>query len=102
MSVIGKLAVSVLGNVSDFQKNFNEAKKGVGDFQKTVQRSNVDLKKMGSSMTLIGAAIVGSLTAVTLQQPKVLRRLTYYQSAPAQVERSCRRSVMQPAKRVLT
>jgi hypothetical protein len=70
MSTIGKLAVAVLGNIDDFKKNFGEAKKGVTDFSKTVQKTDLDLKKVGRSMTLIGTAIVGGLTAVTVATAK--------------------------------
>lgn len=69
-STIGRLAVAVLGNIDDFKKNFGEAKKGVADFQKTVQKADVDLKKIGRSLTLVGTAMVGSLTAVTLAASK--------------------------------
>jgi hypothetical protein len=69
-TTIGRLAVAVLGNIDDFKKNFGEAKKGVKDFSKEVQKSDVDLKKVGRNMTLAGTAIVGSLTAVTLATAK--------------------------------
>jgi hypothetical protein len=65
-TTIGRLAVAVLGNIDDFKKNFGEAKKGVVGFQQTVQKTDVDLKKVGRSLTLAGSAIVGSLTAVTI------------------------------------
>jgi hypothetical protein len=65
-TTIGRLAVAVLGNIDDFKRNFGEAKKGVKDFQSTIQKADVDLKKIGRSLTLAGSAIVGSLTAVTI------------------------------------
>jgi hypothetical protein len=69
-TTIGRLAVALLGNIDDFKKNFGEAKKGVVGFQQTVQKTDVDLKKVGRSLTLIGTAMVGSLTAVTLATAK--------------------------------
>lgn len=64
-TTIGRLAVAVLGNIDDFKKNFGEAKKGVQDFSKEVKKADVDLKRVGRNMTLIGTTIVGSLFAVT-------------------------------------
>ncbi len=69
-TTIGRLAVAVLGNIDDFKKNFGEAKKGVVGFQQTVQKTDVDLKKVGRNLTLVGTAMVGSLTAVTLATAK--------------------------------
>lgn len=65
-TTIGRLAVAVLGNIDDFKRNFGEAKKGVTGFQKTVQKADIDLKKVGRSLTLVGSAIVGSVTALVV------------------------------------
>ena len=70
MSIIGRLAVAVLGNIDDFQKNFSEAKKGVKSFTAEVQKGDADLKKMGRNLTLIGTAIIGSMTATTIAVSK--------------------------------
>jgi len=64
-TMIGRLAVALLGDIKDFKQNFAEAKKGVQDFSKEVKKADVDLKRVGRNMTLIGTTIVGSLFAVT-------------------------------------
>ena len=64
-TMIGRLAVALLGDIKDFKQNFAEAKKSVQDFSKEVKKADVDLKRFGRNMTLIGTAIVGSLFAVT-------------------------------------
>lgn len=64
-TMIGRLAVALLGDIKDFKQNFAEAKKGVQDFSKEVKKADVDLKRFGRNMTLIGTTIVGSLFAVT-------------------------------------
>jgi len=69
-TTIGRLAVAILGNIDDFKQNFDEAKKGVKDFSKEVKKADLDLKKVGRNMTLIGTAIVGSMTTITLATAK--------------------------------
>lgn len=69
-TLIGRLAVAVLGNIDDFKKNFAEGKKGVKDFNNEVKKTDMDLKKVGRNLTLVGTAIIGSMTAVTLSTLK--------------------------------
>jgi hypothetical protein len=65
LSLLGKLAVAVVGDTSGLTSSLADAKKQVGAFNKDVQKSGVSLQNVGKVMAATGAAIVGTLTAIT-------------------------------------
>lgn len=66
MSLIGRLAVAVVGDISQLQQAFGEAKKEAGSLKKEVDKTGISMEAVGKSMTIFGMAIVGAMGAVVL------------------------------------
>jgi K+-transporting ATPase ATPase A chain len=66
MSLIGRLAVAVVGDISQLQQAFGEAKKEAGSLKKEVDKTGISMESVGKSMTIFGMAIVGAMSAMVL------------------------------------
>ena len=67
MSMIGRLAVAVLGDISNLKESFGEAKKEARGLKKDLKSIDGELRAVSKSMVMMGTVIVGSMTAMVLK-----------------------------------
>ena len=67
MSVIGRLAVAVLGDISNLKQSFGEVKKEARGLKQDLKSIDGELRAVSRSMVMMGTVIVGSMTAMVLK-----------------------------------
>ena len=67
MSVIGRLAVAVIGDISNLKQSFGEAKKEARGLKQDLKSIDGELRAVSRSMVMMGTVIVGSMTAMVLK-----------------------------------
>ena len=67
MSMIGRLAVAVLGDISNLKESFGEAKKEARGLKRDLKSIDGELRAISRSMVMMGTVVVGSMTAMVLK-----------------------------------
>jgi len=67
MSVIGRLAVAVIGDISNLKQSFGEVKKEARGLKQDLKSIDGELRAVSRSMVMMGTVIVGSMTAMVLK-----------------------------------
>ncbi len=67
MSLIGKLAVAVVGDINDVKKSFAETKKEARGLAQDISGIGASLKTTSRIMAAAGTAIIGGMVAITMK-----------------------------------